>query len=63
MSQDLLNKLKLFFSTQPIEKAWIFGSFATYLSNHRPGLLEESISGRWMIPGFNGGGRGAGRAM
>lgn len=46
----------MFFSTQPIEKAWIFGSFArgderpdsdldimaTYLPNHRPGLFGIS---------------------
>ena len=28
MTQSLLNKLKDFFSTQPVEKVWLFGSFA-----------------------------------
>jgi uncharacterized protein MJ1379 len=28
MTQSLLNKLKDFFSTQPVEKAWLFGSYS-----------------------------------
>ncbi len=28
MSANLLNELNLFFSGQPIEKAWLFGSYA-----------------------------------
>ncbi len=28
MTQSLLNKLKDFFSTQPVEKAWPFGSYS-----------------------------------
>lgn len=28
MTQRFLNKIQDFFSMQPIEKAWIFGSFA-----------------------------------
>lgn len=28
MTHALLNNLKAFFSTQPVEKAWLFGSFA-----------------------------------
>lgn len=47
------DKLRQFFVTQPIEKAWLFGSFArgeqtpdsdvdilvTYIENRRPGLF------------------------
>ena len=28
MKQDIINKLRGFFAVQPIEKAWIFGSFS-----------------------------------
>lgn len=28
MTAALLERLRLFFSTQPIEKAWVFGSYA-----------------------------------
>ncbi|MDE5807480.1 MAG: nucleotidyltransferase domain-containing protein [Muribaculaceae bacterium] len=28
LTEQLLHKLKTLFSTQPVEKAWIFGSFA-----------------------------------
>lgn len=28
MTQALLNKLREFFSAQPVEKAWIFGSYS-----------------------------------
>ena len=28
MEQYLINKLREFFSTQPIEKAWVFGSYS-----------------------------------
>lgn len=28
MTQSLLNKLKDFFSTQPVEKVWLFGSYS-----------------------------------
>jgi predicted nucleotidyltransferase len=28
MKQDIINKLQLFFPIYPIEKAWVFGSYA-----------------------------------
>lgn len=28
MTQSLLNKLRAFFATQPVVKAWLFGSYA-----------------------------------
>ena len=28
MKQDIINKLKDFFAVQPIEKAWVFGSYS-----------------------------------
>lgn len=28
MKQSLINKLKEFFSMQPVEKAWVFGSYS-----------------------------------
>ena len=28
MEQDIINKLKTYFAIQPIEKAWIFGSYS-----------------------------------
>ncbi|MDE6096686.1 MAG: nucleotidyltransferase domain-containing protein [Muribaculaceae bacterium] len=28
MTQTLINKLREFFSTQPVEKAWLFGSYS-----------------------------------
>lgn len=53
MKSSLLNKLNQFFSTQPVEKAWLFGSYArgdeneesdldimvTYKADFRPGLF------------------------
>ena len=28
MKQDIINKLKTFFAVQPVEKAWVFGSYS-----------------------------------
>lgn len=53
MKRSITTKLNEFFSTQPVEKAWIFGSYArgeetessdldimvTYSSDFRPGLF------------------------
>ena len=53
MTQTLINKLREFFSTQPVEKAWLFGSYSrgeetensdidilvSYLPGYRPGLF------------------------
>lgn len=35
---SLIDKLKVFFSTQPVEKAWIFGSFARGEENENSDL-------------------------
>jgi hypothetical protein len=32
MNNRILNKLSAYFETQPIEKAWIFGSYARSLN-------------------------------
>lgn len=53
MTQTVLNKLRDFFSTQPVEKAWLFGSYSrgeetdssdvdimvSYTPGYRPGLF------------------------
>ena len=53
MTRSLMTKLKEFFSTHPVEKAWIFGSYARgeetpqsdvdilvkYMPDERPGLF------------------------
>ena len=28
MKQSIINKLKVFFASQPVEKAWVFGSYS-----------------------------------
>lgn len=53
MTQTIINKLHDFFLTQPVEKAWVFGSYArgeettasdidimvSYREGYRPGLF------------------------
>ena len=53
MTQDIINKINKYFSTQPVDKAWLFGSYArgeetsasdidimvTYVPGFRPGLF------------------------
>ena len=34
MKQDIINKLKDFFAVQPIEKAWVFGSYSRDSETH-----------------------------
>jgi len=35
MNRTILNKLSQYFASQPIEKAWIFGSYARSEANRR----------------------------
>ncbi|MBO5444792.1 MAG: nucleotidyltransferase domain-containing protein [Muribaculaceae bacterium] len=54
MTQGIIDKLREFFSTQPVEKAWLFGSYARgeETSESDVDILVEYTSGK--CPGLFG---------